>query len=409
MVAVVTSDTFIAGTQEVFWGYYPRYGVLGYVFLAYFGLTIVGVLFLFFLERRRTPKGLHRNRLTALIIGLTIGSVGAVDFLPAVGVPIYAFGYIPISIFVLITGFVVVHFKLVDITPEMAAKPVLTTMRAAVVVTDTADVIRVANPAARRYLGYENQDLLELRFADVRDAHVPSAHEGRWEEEWTDDAGRIRTVSIAGTPIVAGRRRHGWVYVAHDISKRVEQEMRLQEIALHDPLTGLANRALFFDRLGHLVAAARRNSEIFAILFADLDGFKQINDTLGHAAGDEVLKTVARRMKECFRSSDTLARIGGDEFVGMCGRIAAPEHGKLVAAKILGLLAEPITTDKGRCSVGASIGVATFPVDGQSEDELVAAADKAMYHAKHKLGGGIVTAADVPPDETDSASPEAGE
>ena len=400
--AVLGTDVFIVGTKEVFWGHYPRYGILGYVFLAYFAVTIVGVLVLFFLERRRTPPGLHRSRLTALIVALAIGTIGAVDFLPAIGVRIYAFGYIPISIFVLITGFVVVHYKLVDITPEMAAKPVLASMHAAVIVTDNADVIRVANPAARRYLGYENKDLLELRFARVRGAVRTPAQEGRWEEEWTDEVGRVRNVSIAATPIVARHRRHGWVYVAHDISDRVEQEMRLQEIALHDPLTGLANRALFFDRLAFLVAGAKRNNEIFAILFVDLDGFKAINDRLGHAAGDAVLKTVAERMTACFRRSDTLARIGGDEFVGMCGRITAPEHGKLVAQKILGILVEPVDTDHGRCTVGASIGVAIFPADGSSEDELVAAADRAMYHAKHKLGGGIVAACDVPPDNPDA-------
>lgn len=396
--ASIFTDTFVSGNQRVFWAYYPRYGPLGLAFVGYFAAVMIAVLLMHIAELRSATDARYRKRLATNIVAIAIGMVGAVDYLPVFGVEIYAFGYLPIFVFVALTGYVLMRYRLVDITPELAATPILNTMDAAVVVTDRGDTIRVANPTAHRFLGFERGRLLELKFSDVREtAGVVPASGRRWEEVWHDGAGTARTVSISCDELQDRRgARHGWVYVGHDITARKRAEAELQEQALHDPLTGLANRTLFFDRLDYAVAVSQRTGENFALFFVDLDQFKQINDTLGHAVGDAVLQEVALRMRNCFRESDSLARIGGDEFVGMCARLAAAGDAVVIAQKMLTLLLEPVDVDGHSCLVGASIGIAVFPADGRDADTLIAAADQAMYVAKHRHGGGYVLATEVP-------------
>lgn len=162
--------------------------------------------------------------------------------------------------------------------------------------------------------------------------------------------------------------------------KRSEQI--LQHQAFHDSLTGLTNRALFNDRLTHTIHQAERNDLMFALLFLDLDGFKQVNDTLGHLAGDELLKAVSDRMKDCIRKTDTLARLGGDEFSVILSHIKEREDAALVAEKLLQSL-RPLFEYKGKTiSITVSIGIAIFPFDSTSAEDLLKAADEAMYSAK---------------------------
>ncbi len=171
--------------------------------------------------------------------------------------------------------------------------------------------------------------------------------------------------------------------VLQDISERRAYEARLAEIASHDNLTGLPNRNLLNDRLGQALAHAKRNNGLVAVGFVDLDRFKIINDTLGHDAGDELLKEIARRLSGCLRGCDTVARQGGDEFVVVLTDMARPEDATIVAQKILDALG-PTVILKGREIVpGASLGFAIFPQDGDNLQALLMAADKAMYSAKH--------------------------
>lgn len=163
-------------------------------------------------------------------------------------------------------------------------------------------------------------------------------------------------------------------------AKRSEQIMRYQ--ALHDSLTGLTNRTLFNDRLINAIHNAERNKLMFALLFLDLDGFKQINDTLGHLAGDELLKAVSERMKKCIRKTDTLARLGGDEFTVLLSQIKQRENAAKVAGKLLQSL-QPLFEYKGKSiSITVSIGIAIFPSDSINAQDLLKAADEAMYAAK---------------------------
>ena len=153
-------------------------------------------------------------------------------------------------------------------------------------------------------------------------------------------------------------------------------------MAHSDELTGLPNRALFMDRLGQIMIHAHRNHSRFALLFLDLDGFKTVNDSFGHQAGDELLQAVARRLLAGVRESDTVARMGGDEFIIILNDLNHWEEPGIVARKLLETFATPFSIGKIVCSIGVSIGVSIYPDDAEDAQNLISCADLAMYEAK---------------------------
>ena len=168
-----------------------------------------------------------------------------------------------------------------------------------------------------------------------------------------------------------------------DITDRKSVEEQVQQLAYFDTLTGLPNRRMLFDRLDRALSQAKRFARSLAIMFLDLDHFKQINDTLGHDAGDELLKEVAMRLETCVRSGDTVARQGGDEFIIVLAEIAEPADAARVAEKIVKALAEPVCVADRMLQVTTSIGIAVYPINGADDvRELLKKADKAMYTAK---------------------------
>jgi diguanylate cyclase (GGDEF)-like protein len=162
---------------------------------------------------------------------------------------------------------------------------------------------------------------------------------------------------------------------------------RAQHLATHDQLTELPNRSLFADRLGQACYAAHRARRSLAVLFIDLDNFKSINDSLGHAVGDGLLRSIARRIAACLRESDTAARLGGDEFAVLLTNLGDELDAATVARKVITDLAEPIRFQNQTSTVRCSIGIATFPRDARDPEELIKKADVAMYHAKESGGG----------------------
>jgi diguanylate cyclase (GGDEF)-like protein/PAS domain S-box-containing protein len=176
----------------------------------------------------------------------------------------------------------------------------------------------------------------------------------------------------------------GCFAVTTDITEHKLAEERIQRVAHHDSLTGLANRLLFNDRLEQAISLAKRDSRQFALLYLDLDKFKPVNDTLGHSAGDELLQAVAARIRHQVRESDTVARVGGDEFTVILPDIAKREEAETVAKKIIAAIAAPfqIGSQMQSVDIGTSIGIAVYPADGRDADALVTAADAAMYSAK---------------------------
>ncbi len=177
----------------------------------------------------------------------------------------------------------------------------------------------------------------------------------------------------------------------HQFAAALEQEAAARFLALHDGLTGLANRALLMDRLQHELAQAQRHGWSVAVMFIDLDGFKSINDRLGHAIGDRVLQIVGQRLLTNSRSVDTLSRFGGDEFVFVQTEVKDETDVEKVAEKLLQALSAPAELDEDgerlAPDISASIGIALFPRNGDSAESLLVSADRAMYQAKRSGAG----------------------
>jgi diguanylate cyclase (GGDEF)-like protein len=187
-------------------------------------------------------------------------------------------------------------------------------------------------------------------------------------------------LEVRGTPIPGG----GFVTIYTDVTERKRAEERILHMANHDTLTDLPNRALFNDRLGQAISFAKRETGQFALLYLDLDRFKPVNDTLGHSAGDELLKSVAGRIRAQVRESDTVARLGGDEFAVILPDISDRQHVESVARKIVAALAAPFMLGAGArpVEIAASAGIALYPADARDHEALIRKADVAMYDAK---------------------------
>lgn len=176
---------------------------------------------------------------------------------------------------------------------------------------------------------------------------------------------------------------------SRDITSRKQTEEKIHRLAHYDALTDLPNRRLLTDRLQRAIAQAKRNKLILALMFIDLDKFKTVNDSVGHDGGDILLAAAAKRLQLCMRDSDTLSRMGGDEFVVLLPSINATQDAIVVAEKILKALHEPFNISGQSHSVSASIGISVFPDNGINEKMLISRADTAMYIVKHEGGNGV--------------------
>jgi diguanylate cyclase (GGDEF)-like protein/PAS domain S-box-containing protein len=210
--------------------------------------------------------------------------------------------------------------------------------------------------------------------------------EARQGRSWRGDAtgrrhdGLTFPEELLFTPLAAGRV----ALVVRDLSERREAEEQLKELVYLDALTGLPNRRLFEDRLAIALAQAHRYRHRIAVIFLDLDRFKQVNDTLGHAVGDELLATVARRLTSCVREADTVARHSGDEFTLLLPGLNYAEDAGTITRKLLDALRRPITVDGHDVRVTGSGGIALYPEDGETRETLLRSADTAMYRAKER-------------------------
>jgi len=186
------------------------------------------------------------------------------------------------------------------------------------------------------------------------------------------------------TPVSDGNRRvTHYIGIIEDITTLKSRTAQLEHQVTHDPLTDLANRILLRDRLEHAIQSAQRNEQQVAVILMDLNKFKEINDTLGHAAGDQVLRTVAQRLQSAVRESDTVARLGGDEFVLVLAEQPSLRYTLQMIDRIRRAMAPPMAVGCRTLSVGASMGVSLYPADGTAASELLHAADAAMYEGKN--------------------------
>ena len=267
-------------------------------------------------------------------------------------------------------------------------------------VCDAAGIVTYVSPAVTDVFGYRPEDLvgsdyqqwlhpddrahLEVAFSEV--LPIPGPHEATQLRVRIPD-GSYRWVECSVTNLFDDPAVAGMVANVRDITDRKAAEEELQHIALHDSLTGLPNRALLLDRIQHAMDQQDRWPGLAALLFLDLDGFKAINDTLGHTAGDQLLRVVAKRIESAVRRHDTVARLGGDEFVVLCESLIDVGEAQAVADRILARLARPLTLSGHRIVPTASVGISLTPATGPVE--LLAAADSAMYHAKSSGRGRV--------------------
>ena len=270
------------------------------------------------------------------------------------------------------------------------------------IVRGDLDGIRLyISPAVRTLLGYEPEELIGRKAAEI--VHPDDAepfrnlmqkvrhglidrgnHELRQRHKdgswvWMEASIQLTRDAVTGAP-------DGYVVSARDVGRRKEIELRLEYMASHDPLTDLPNRALLYMRLNREIALMRSTSSRFAVFCMDVDRFKQINDRLGHTAGDEVLRTVAKRLRHAVRDDDMIGRLGGDEFVliqrlGRDASLSRPtaEH---LAGRLIEAMSEPIEIDGVRLNIGLSIGITLATADASDPDHLISAADQALYKAK---------------------------
>ena len=263
----------------------------------------------------------------------------------------------------------------------------------AIIITDADRHIVAVNGAFTRITGFSEEEaigadpdrLLRIRRddGDLADL-VGNAAEGYWQGETLchrrggEPFPAWQSVSVVRD--ATGRTTH-YVTAFSDVTEVHEAAQKLDHLAHHDALTGLPNRLLFDDRFAHAIDQAERLQERCLLMFLDLDSFKVVNDTLGHAVGDELLRVVSERLKGVLRQSDTVARLGGDEFVILTGS-ANPDYAAYVAQKILNALRKPISLAGEEVTVSGSIGISLFPDHGSDRHLLMRAADIAMYAAK---------------------------
>ncbi len=267
--------------------------------------------------------------------------------------------------------------------------------REAIFVTDLDGNVAYVNQAFTDVSGTPEEEALNNPASFLRTGlHDEAFYEEMWQalrlnghwagEVWDQKRDGTAYPQWLSMSAVADREGHVTNYagIFSDISERKAQEERISYLAHHDTLTGLPNRSMLMERLRVALLHAEREGHMVAVLFIDLDRFKIINDTLGHSVGDGLLQTVAERLKRAVRASDTVSRLGGDEFIVMLYKIRAVQDAERVAEHILGMLAPTARVEGHELAITPSIGIAVYPDNGIDADELIRNADVAMYHAK---------------------------
>jgi len=257
-------------------------------------------------------------------------------------------------------------------------------------------VIVDANQAMQRLLGYTREELSGLSLYDFLEKEKEDIYRKILQvlKERSYYIGERRFRRKGGSAVevemsvnlIRYRGKEVMCVVARDISPRRLAERQLIHTATHDPLTNLVNRLLLYDRLAQELARARRHNKKIAVINIDLDRFKRVNDTLGHSVGDQLLKAVSARLKSLLRESDTLARMGGDEFMLVLPDIKREEDVIRVAESILLAVRRPFDLESFKIPITASVGIAFYPAEGKNSEALMKAADLAMYEAKSQGG-----------------------
>lgn len=266
-----------------------------------------------------------------------------------------------------------------------------------IIITDTNGAIEYVNPAFTDNTGYSLDEVIGINPRILHSGETPTeqydilwntlsrGHTWRGEFHNRKKNGELfwEIASVAPVKQKNGNISH-YVAIKEDITALKNAEERIRHLANHDVLTGLPTRRLSMDRFLSYVAIAKRNKMKVAVLFIDIDGFKEVNDSLGHDVGDIVLKEIATRLSSCVREIDTVARVGGDEFLVLLTNVVVQNSVITVAEKLVNTIAMPYQVNKHNINIGASIGIAIYPDHGVTPENLVNRADQAMYKIKRQ-------------------------
>jgi len=265
----------------------------------------------------------------------------------------------------------------------------------ALCVTDENGVINYANDAFVNLTGYTFKELIGNNLSMMKSSkNAPDFFKHFWEKLqnsntfngniWNQHKNALHALHCVTITTISLDKTY-YLSTHVDVTREIELQERHHYLAYHDPHTGLANRSLFEDRLAHAINNAARIGSSVGILYCDLNEFKQINDEYGHATGDCVLAEVAKRLGSFFRTNDTVARFGGDEFVIIVEHLDDNTQLARMAKSLAQKIAEPM--NELNLSISASIGIASFPQDGLTKDQLLTIADHKMYHQKNHFYG----------------------
>jgi diguanylate cyclase (GGDEF)-like protein/PAS domain S-box-containing protein len=302
---------------------------------------------------------------------------------------IFIIGGIAITLILLTYAVLESELRIVSFAVEQSAS--------SIIITDSTGSIDYVNPAATEKTGYVPEELIGKNTRILQSGEMPpedyaflwkSISAGKtWRGEFHNRKknGELfwEIASIAPVKQRNGKISH-FVVVKEDITALKEAKKRIHHLANHDTLTGLPTRQLSMERLLNALPAARKNKTKVAVLFVDLDGFKAVNDTFGHDAGDQLLKKTTERLRSCVRDMDTVARIGGDEFLILLINVVDNESITVVTERMIQAVAAPYKLGEVELKISASIGIALYPEHGKSPQELVKLADQAMYEIKRR-------------------------
>jgi diguanylate cyclase (GGDEF)-like protein/PAS domain S-box-containing protein len=399
--AALWFPSFLGVPYRYGWGYYGHstaYSALYVPFLAAFFATALTLFRRYHRSAHPDSNASRRARLFFLTFGC--GGLGMVDLLPSFGLHVYPFGYLPVLLGAVLATYITSRYRLMDITPEFAARQIVETVSDGVLLLDSEGTMQMANETLLNMIRLPKEAIVGRRIpGPLRNLLSPQElasiqagapmHDREIEYIRRDGTSMILSFTAS---VIRGRRNQVEAYVCavRDVTERKRMDQRVRFLAYYDNLTGLPNRQQFQERLrGALSRAARDNRQV-ALLFLDLDRFKQINDTLGHTLGDALLQAVAGRVIGCVRKmragavieEDTVARLGGDEFIVGLYELESREDAISVAERMLASISEPIRLDEHEVTVTASLGISVFPDDGGDAETLLKNADAAMYQAK---------------------------
>lgn len=272
-------------------------------------------------------------------------------------------------------------------------------------VINRSGVITYVNPEAGHILGWNANELIMRECHEVFGADLDpqercpilsvldSGEVFRSQHQvFRRKDGQSIPVDLNAAPLGGDIDEEGVVISFRDYSTLQQYQVEIHQLAFHDTLTGLPNRRVLEDRLAQALSFAKRYNQFIALLFLDLDHFKQVNDVHGHAAGDALLKEVAGRLRNCVRDTDTVVRMGGDEFIILLPELQQAEDAQMIAEKILTALSYPLLINNQEMGIGASIGITVTKSDSVTTEQLLQKADNAMYQAKHAGRNNYVTA-----------------